>query len=64
MVDRARYCFKLTAWNELAGVDDSFLLIYYVRRRLRVPLLRAACVRPPRLRACPARPPSPDDARR
>ena len=33
MVDRARYCFKLTAWNELAGVDDSFLLIYYVRRR-------------------------------
>ena len=31
MVDRARYCFKLTAWNELAGVDDAFLLIYYVR---------------------------------
>lgn len=31
MVDRARYVFKLSAWNELAGVDDFFTLFYFVR---------------------------------
>lgn len=31
MVDIARYAFRLSAWNELAGVDDIFVLIYYVK---------------------------------
>jgi hypothetical protein len=31
MVDIARYAFRLSAWNELAGVDDSFILLYYVK---------------------------------
>ena len=26
MVDRERYCFRLSAYNELAGVDDKFLV--------------------------------------
>ena len=29
MVDQARYAFKLSAWNELAGVDDHFVLHYF-----------------------------------
>lgn len=31
MVDRACYSFKLSAWNELAGVDDFYSLFYYIR---------------------------------
>ncbi len=31
MVDRARYVFQLSAWNELAGVDDFYTLFYFVR---------------------------------
>ncbi len=31
MVDIARYAFRLSAWNELAGVDDIFILMYYVK---------------------------------
>jgi hypothetical protein len=31
MVDIARYAFRLTAWNELAGVDDVFILLYFVK---------------------------------
>lgn len=31
MVDSERLCFGLSAWNELAGVDDKFTLFLYTR---------------------------------
>jgi hypothetical protein len=36
MVDRERLCFRLSAYNELAGVDDKFVLFYFIRNDERV----------------------------
>lgn len=36
MADRERYVFRLTAWNELAGVDDTFTLFYFIKNDGRV----------------------------
>jgi len=36
MVDRERFCFSLSAYNELAGVDDHFTLFFFIRNDERI----------------------------